>query len=86
MLLEQAIDELPTIYQQVFLLRDVEELNVNETAEVLNISIPNVKVRLHRAPMMLQKQLASQLKLIKQVSKGGSFRGYRLQTRLNLYF
>jgi len=65
MLLEQAIDELPTIYQQVFLLRYVVELNVNETAEVLNISIPNVKVRLHRARMMLQKQLAPQLKSTK---------------------
>ena len=62
LLLQEAIACLPDSYRQVFLLRDVEELNVNETAEALNISVPNVKVRLHRARMMLQKQLAPQLK------------------------
>jgi RNA polymerase sigma-70 factor, ECF subfamily len=48
-LIQQAVEELPDIYRQVFLLRDVEELNTNETAKVLNLSIPIVKVRLHRA-------------------------------------
>lgn len=62
LLLQKAIASLPDVYRQVFLLRDVEELNINETAEALNISVPNVKVRLHRARMMLQKQLAPQLK------------------------
>ena len=61
-LLQEAIDCLPDIYRQVFLLRDVEEMNINETAAALNISVPSVKVRLHRARMMLQKQLAPQLK------------------------
>ena len=61
-LLQEAIEKLPDIYRQVFLLRDVEEMNISETAETLNISIPSVKVRLHRARMMLQKQLAPQLK------------------------
>ncbi len=46
-LLQLAVEGLPHIYRQVFLLRDVEELNVNETAQVLNISISSVKVRLH---------------------------------------
>ncbi len=68
-LLQEAIEELPDIYRQVCLLRDVEELNINETAEALNISIPSVKVRLHRAHMMLQKQLAPQLKATTQTSK-----------------
>ena len=61
-LLQEAIEKLPDIYRQVFLLRDVQEMNISETAETLNISIPSVKVRLHRARMMLQKQLAPQLK------------------------
>lgn len=68
-LLQQAVEELPDIYRQVFLLRDVEELNINETAKVLNLSIPSVKVRLHRARLMLQKRLAPQLKKTKSVSK-----------------
>ena len=68
-LIQEAVDTLPDIYRQVFLLRDVEELNMNETAQALNISIPSVKVRLHRARMMLQKQLAPQLKTTSQGSK-----------------
>jgi RNA polymerase sigma-70 factor (ECF subfamily) len=68
-LIQQAVDTLPDIYRQVFLLRDVEELNINETAQALNISVPSVKVRLHRARMMLQKQLAPQLKTTSQASK-----------------
>ena len=68
-LLQEAIKQLPDIYRQVFLLRDVEEMSVIETAETLNISVPSVKVRLHRARMMLQKQLAPQLKTTVQTSK-----------------
>lgn len=68
-LIQQAVEELPDIYRQVFLLRDVEELNINETAKVLNLSIPIVKVRLHRARVMLQKRLAPQLKRTSPGSK-----------------
>ncbi len=68
-LLQQAVATLPDIYREVFLLRDVEELNINETALALNISIPSVKVRLHRARMMLQKQLTPQLKTVTRTSK-----------------
>jgi RNA polymerase sigma-70 factor (ECF subfamily) len=70
-LIQQAVETLPDIYRQVFLLRDVEELNINETAQALNISVPSVKVRLHRARLMLQKQLAPQLKTASQASKRG---------------
>lgn len=69
LLLQQAIAALPQIYREVFVLRDVEQMNINETAETLNISIPSVKVRLHRARTMLQKQLAPQLKTVIQRSK-----------------
>jgi RNA polymerase sigma-70 factor (ECF subfamily) len=62
LLLQEAIVNLPHIYREVFLLRDVEELSVNESAEALGISVASVKVRLHRARMMLQKKLAPALK------------------------
>jgi RNA polymerase sigma-70 factor, ECF subfamily len=68
-MLQQAIIALPDIYRQVLLLRDVEEHSGNETARVLAISIGTVKVRLHRARMMLQKRLAPQLKKISPICK-----------------
>jgi RNA polymerase sigma-70 factor, ECF subfamily len=68
-LIQRAVEHLPDIYWQVFLLRDVEELTISETAEALNISIPSVKVRLHRARLMLQKQLAPQLKTVNRTPK-----------------
>ena len=61
-LLQEAVEALPEIYRRVFLLRDVEELNINETAQALDISVASVKVRLHRARLMLQKQLAPRLR------------------------
>ena len=61
-ILQEAIRNLSPIYREVLLLRDVEELSVEETAAALTISTATVKVRLHRARMMMQKQLAPQLK------------------------
>ena len=61
-MLQAAIANLPDIYRQVFLLRDVEELSIAETAEALTISIANAKVRLHRARILLQKELTPQLR------------------------
>jgi RNA polymerase sigma-70 factor (ECF subfamily) len=61
-LLQHAIADLPLIYREVFLLRDVEELSVAESAEALGITISSVKVRLHRARIMLQKILVPKLK------------------------
>jgi RNA polymerase sigma-70 factor (ECF subfamily) len=62
LLLQQAVADLPSIYREVFLLRDVEELSVSESAEALGITVASVKVRLHRARIMLQKKLVPQLK------------------------
>jgi RNA polymerase sigma-70 factor (ECF subfamily) len=64
LLLQQAVTDLPLIYREVFLLRDVEELSVNESAQALGITIASVKVRLHRARIMLQKKLVPQLKRV----------------------
>jgi RNA polymerase sigma-70 factor (ECF subfamily) len=52
--IQKAVDELPEIYRTVFLIRDVEGLSTEETAEVLEISIPTVKTRLHRARLALR--------------------------------
>jgi RNA polymerase sigma-70 factor, ECF subfamily len=60
--LQQAVEMLPNIYQQVFLLRDVEKLNGNDTAQILDIDTSMVKVTLHRARMMLQRLLAPKLR------------------------
>jgi RNA polymerase sigma-70 factor, ECF subfamily len=60
--LRRAVLGLPAIYRQVVQLRDIEELDVQETAQVLGITAGAVKVRLHRARIMLQKQLAPVLK------------------------
>lgn len=60
-LIRKALAALPLGYREVFVLRELEERNVQETAETLGITIASVKMRLHRARMMLQKQLAPQL-------------------------
>ena len=62
LLLQDAIAALPDNYRTVFLLRDVDNLSTNDAAAVLNISVASLKVRLHRARMMLQKSLAPSLK------------------------
>jgi RNA polymerase sigma-70 factor (ECF subfamily) len=61
-MLRAAIGGLAPIYREVVMLRDVEELSVEETATALTISVASVKTRLHRARIMLQKVLAPQLR------------------------
>jgi len=68
--LRVAVAELPDIYRQIFTLRDIEELNVAEAAAALDINENMVKVRLHRARMMLQKRLAPYLKTTAPARKG----------------
>lgn len=53
-----AIDQLPESYRTVLLLRDIEELSGQETAELLNITPNAVKIRLHRARMALRTLIA----------------------------
>ena len=56
--LEQSIRKLPLPYREVFVLREIENFSISETAELLNITASNVKVRLSRAKVMLQNQIA----------------------------
>ena len=51
-LLEEALLALPEKYRTVVMLRDVEELSTSETAEALDLSEENVKIRLHRGHEM----------------------------------
>ena len=59
-LLEDAILALPNDYRTVFVFRDVEEMSTAETAECLELTEENVKVRLHRARALLRRRLNSQ--------------------------
>ena len=56
-LLDAAIAELAPVHRAVFLLRDVEDLSIRDTAKALGISEANVKVRLLRARMQLRERL-----------------------------
>jgi len=57
--IQETVDALPELYRTVFLIRDVEGLSTEETAEMLNISVPTVKTRLHRARIALRNAIAS---------------------------
>ena len=56
-LLEQAVLNLPQNYRTVVMLRDIEELSTTETADALDISEENVKIRLHRGHGMIRSWL-----------------------------
>lgn len=56
--IERAIAELPDNLKAVFLLREMEGLSTEETAETLGLSSENVKVRLHRARLALRETLS----------------------------
>ncbi len=53
----KAVGGLPDVYREVFVLRDMQHLDVAETAEVLGIGQSAVKTRLHRARLMLRESL-----------------------------
>ena len=70
-ILDEAVDELKPDFRTVFVLRDIEELSTEETAETLGISIPAVKSRLLRARLALREKLTRQFK-----RKGEDLLGY----------
>ena len=55
--LEDAIGRLPEEYRAVFVLRDIDGLSNQEVGEILELSIPAVKSRLHRSRIMLRRKL-----------------------------
>jgi RNA polymerase sigma-70 factor (ECF subfamily) len=56
-LVRQSINALPESYRLILLLRDIEERTTEETAELLELSVANVKTRLHRARQALRELL-----------------------------
>jgi RNA polymerase sigma-70 factor (ECF subfamily) len=56
--MESAIDKLPKDYKIVLVLRDVEGLSAEETAQAVGLSVPAVKSRLHRARVFVRRELA----------------------------
>jgi RNA polymerase sigma-70 factor (ECF subfamily) len=68
-LIQDAIGSLPEIYREVFVMRDVQDLSIAETAAAVGIAEGLVKVRLLRARLMMQKCLAPKL----QTGRGGVF-------------
>ena len=56
--LTKALDSLPDKYRTVLVLRDVQQLSIKETAQVLGLSEVNVKTRLSRARLQLRDALA----------------------------
>ena len=70
-ILDEAVDKLKPDFRTVFVLRDIEELSTEETAETLGISVPAVKSRLLRARLALRETLTRQFK-----RKGENLLGY----------
>ena len=60
-LIEQAVDDLPEAFRIVFILRDIEECSIEETAANLELKPETVKTRLHRARRMLRTALDARL-------------------------
>jgi RNA polymerase sigma-70 factor (ECF subfamily) len=60
--IREAIDVLPDTFRIVLLLRDIEEMSTEETAQALGITPNAVKLRLHRARMALRTLLADRMK------------------------
>ena len=60
LILNDAISKLPEKYRTVFVMREIENMNIAETKECLDLSEVNVKVRLNRAKAMLREILSAQ--------------------------
>ena len=60
-MLERRIDELPVAFRTVFIMREVEEMSVEETARCLSITPATVRTRLFRARALLREALAREI-------------------------
>ncbi|MBI2281121.1 MAG: RNA polymerase sigma factor [Bacteroidetes bacterium] len=56
-ILESAIDSLDIKYKTVYIMKEVEEMSLKEISVVLDLTVANVKVRLHRSKEMLKEKL-----------------------------
>lgn len=60
-LIERAVDDLPDIFRIVFIMRDIDDCSIEETAVNLDLKPETVKTRLHRARRLLRQALDAQL-------------------------
>jgi RNA polymerase sigma-70 factor (ECF subfamily) len=60
-ILEEVIDELPTIYRVVFMMREIEQMSTAESAAALDITEETVKVRLHRAKSFMRNAISARM-------------------------
>jgi RNA polymerase sigma-70 factor, ECF subfamily len=60
-ILEQRIDELPLSFRTVFIMREVEDMSLQDTAECLGIAPATVRTRLFRARALLRESLAREV-------------------------
>jgi RNA polymerase sigma-70 factor (ECF subfamily) len=68
--MNKAIQLLPEVLKTVFVMRDIEGLSTADTADILDISVPAVKSRLHRARLFLREQLSEYFADRVEVSEG----------------
>lgn len=80
-LLENAIDQLGAKYRVVYIMKEVEAMSINEIAVALNLTVANVKVRLHRSKEMLRDKLF-ELSSDQQVFEFGFSRCDRITERV----
>jgi RNA polymerase sigma-70 factor (ECF subfamily) len=69
-LLEQAVDRLPEPFRIVFVLREIEQMSVEETASQLALRPETVKTRLHRARRLLREALMERMGSVMQDTYG----------------
>jgi len=82
-LLGAAIDELPDAYRVVLIMRKVEHMTTEETAEMLSLSPENVRVRLHRARKLLADRLYDRVgEAVDEVYEFGGVRCDRIVARV----
>ena len=74
---EHAIDELPDAFRVVFITRVIEGMNVEETAEILQLKLETVKTRLHRARTMLRDNVEKKIGPV--VMEAFPFAGWRCE-------
>jgi RNA polymerase sigma-70 factor (ECF subfamily) len=65
-LIERKVDELPELFRTVFVMRAIEELTVEETAQLLSIPEATVRTRHFRARSLLRESLASEMDMAEQ--------------------
>ncbi len=64
MVIEQAVGNLPEAFRTVFVLREIEGLSSEQTAQILDLPVPTVKTRLFRGRKRLQELLAPEVKAV----------------------